>query len=150
MRSKDEKRKIILENSNLSWKAKGLACVILDNEEMFSDVNVKDKVALLEKIGTDAYCAIHAGLNELVKNGLLFKKRVRTGNIWQNALQGISWYLTIPENKNEKTLEEVAAGEGPAEPAEPAEAPTAPDVPAAAQAATRVQRRRMAPASPSA
>jgi hypothetical protein len=142
MLSKDEKRKIILENSNLSWKAKGLACVILDNEEMFADVNVKDKVALLEKIGTEAYCAIHAGLNELVKNGLMTKKRVRTGNVWQNAFQSISWHLTIPENKSEETSKEAAGA------TEPVEAPTAPEVPAAIQAAARVQRRRMAPASP--
>lgn len=98
MLTKDQKRKIILQHPKISWKAKGLACAILEDEEIFADLSVRDKVSLLDNIGTQAYGAIHSGLNELMRNGLLLKKRKRIGEKWERSMHGVCWKLVFPED----------------------------------------------------
>ncbi len=56
----------LLENSNLSWKAKGIICYLLSQPE-YKNITIR----YLETVSSDKYKSIRSGLEELVQNQFL-------------------------------------------------------------------------------
>ena len=84
----------------LSWKAKGLACTIQSNPEIFADEKVSRKAEKLVLLARDGFTSVNTGLKELRKAGILKGQVVRIeANAKTRAVVGTRWTITVEENK---------------------------------------------------
>jgi len=81
----------VIKSTQVSWKAKGLFFLILNNQKIFSDVSF-DKQTFLEGISKEGPEAISSGLRELKQIGVFEKRMCR--NKHGNAYCGSEWILT--------------------------------------------------------
>jgi len=89
----------ILRNPELSFKAKGIICLLLSNKEGWST-----HLSTLKKISTDGTDGIQSGLQELEKAGYLLrvKYRDKQTKVWRGSFWA---YTDIPHQfKIERTL----------------------------------------------
>jgi len=95
---------VILDNKNISWKAKAIALLILNNEDVFLDIT-ENKEKLLSKSSKDGIESIKTGVKELQNIGLLYKKIRRNK---KKHIIGSAWHINIKhEIYPEENIEEL-------------------------------------------
>ena len=79
----------LMTRTDLSWKAKGIACAIMLKLDDFTATST-NKINLLINAGTDAQVSIRSGLRELEAAGLLKMDIVRN-DPRRGSITGSSW-----------------------------------------------------------